>query len=233
MRTGLCLWLLVFSMTIICSCSQDSYEKGEGAYSLLRGDFVEAYVNKDGKVESVTTDDGELLLLKEKQTAKWITTSDSTYRCMLYYNKVKDANGQPLADVLLLGQVPCPEITPLSDFDKEFRSDPVKFESIWMSKSGKYLNMSLQLMTGLTDDTTAVQKLAFVSDTLMAYSDHSRTLFLRLYHDQGGVPEYYSTQAYVSIPTKSIDADSVRISINTYKGMVEKAIRVNNSLNHE
>lgn len=233
MRTGLCLWLLVFCMTIFCSCSQDSYEKGEGVYSLLRGDFVEAYVNKDGKVESVTTDDEELLLLKDKQTAKWITTPDSTYRCILYYNKVKDANGQPLADVLSLGQVPCPVITPLSDLDKEFRSDPVKFESIWMSKSGKYLNMSLQLMTGLTDDTTAVQKLAFVSDTLMVHSDHSRTLFLRLYHDQGGVPEYYSTQAYVSIPTNTIDADSVRISINTYKGMVEKAVRVNNSLDSE
>jgi len=37
------------------------------------------------------------------------------------------------------------------------------------------------------------------------------------------VPEYYSTQVYVSILTSAIPADSVRIKIPTYKGIVEKA----------
>lgn len=226
MRKGVFIWIAALGLAAFLSCGQDAYEKGQGDYSLLRGDFAEAYVNNKGEVESVTTDDGEVLPLVKTLTAKWITTADTAYRCMLYYNKVKGSGGRSLAEVLSIGQVPCPLIRPLSGFDKAFRADPVKFESAWVSRSGKYLNMSLQLMTGFTEDTTAIQQLAFVSDTLLRNPDKTSTLYIRLFHDQGNVPEYYSTQAYVSIPTKSIDADSVRISINTYKGMVEKAFRV-------
>ena len=56
----------------------------------------------------------------------------------------------------------------------------------------------------------------------MTHPDATRTSHLRLYHDQAGVPEYYSTQVYASILTSQIKADSVRISINTYKGPVTK-----------
>ena len=226
MRKRVFIWIAALGLAAFLSCSQDAYEKGQGDYSLLRGDFAEAYVNNKREVESVTTDDGEVLPLVKTLTAKWITTADTTYRCMLYYNKVKGSGGRSMAEVLSIGQVPCPLIKPLSGFDKPFRADPVKFESAWVSRSGKYLNMSLQLMTGFTEDTTAIQQLAFVSDTLLQNPDKTSTLYIRLFHDQGNVPEYYSTQAYVSIPTNSIDADSVRISINTYKGMIEKAFRV-------
>ena len=169
-----CFFLFAFSLFCLTfSCTQDSYEKGEGEYSLMRGDFAEAHINSDKLITSITTDDGELLALKENKKAKWITTADTTYRCMLYYNKVKDASGKLQADVLSIGQVPCPGIHPLSEFDKELRTDPVKFESLWMSRTGKYLNMSLLLMTGSTDDTTAVQQLALVSDTLLRHPDNT------------------------------------------------------------
>ena len=102
------------------------------------------------------------------------------------------------------------------------RTDPVKFESAWMSKSGKYINLSLYLMTGSTTDKDAVQHLAIVQDTVMVNPDQTRTAYLRLFHDQGGIPEYYSTHVYTSILTKEIDADSVSISINTYKTPVVK-----------
>ena len=63
---------------IISSCSQDAYEKGEGRYSLMRGDFAEANVNSSREVTSITTDDGETLPLKPLHTAQWI------YRLSLY-----------------------------------------------------------------------------------------------------------------------------------------------------
>jgi hypothetical protein len=135
---------------------------------------------------------------------------------------VKEDNGKYVADVVSAGQVPCPLITPLSKLETSMRTDPVKFESAWMSKSGKYINLSLYLMTGSTTDKDAVQHLAIVQDTVMVNPDQTRTAYLRLYHDQGGIPEYYSTQVYTSILTKEIDADSVRISINTYKSPVVK-----------
>jgi hypothetical protein len=137
---------------------------------------------------------------------------------------VEQHQGQYAAEVLSMGQVPCVTIKPLSDFDKEFRTDPVKFESIWLSKSGKYLNLYLHLKTGVTEDTSAVHQLAFLTDTLLTYPNGMRTRRLLLHHDQNHVPEYYSTKAYVSIPTSQLDADSAHIIINTYSGKQEKVI---------
>lgn len=216
---AICLFLFVTS-----SCTQDAYEKGEGKYSLMRGDFVEAMVNANLQIVSMTTDDGDQLPLSEPYSAKWITTADTVYRCMLYYNKVEKSQGQYVAEVLSMGQVPCPTVKTFSDFNKEFRTDPVKFESIWLSKSGKYLNLYLQLKTGVTEDTSAVQKLAILTDTIITNPDGKRTHRLLLHHDQNRVPEYYSTKAYISIPTSQIDADSVHISINTYDGYMSKAL---------
>ena len=201
--------------TIISSCSQDAYDKGEGKYSLLRGDFAEAVVNSNQQVTKIVTDDGDELSLTAPYTAKWVSKADTTYRCMLYYNKVDNQ-----AEVVSMGQVPCANIALLSDFDKPLLTDPVKFESTWMSKTGKYLNLSLQLKTGVTDDSTAAQSLAIISDTLVKHADGKQICHLILYHDQGNVPEYYSTKVYLSIPTNRIDADSVRISINSYDGEV-------------
>ena len=207
--------VLTSNLSLLTSCTKDAYEKGEGEYSLLRGDFAEAVVNSNKQVAKIITDDGDEMLVTSPYTAKWIAKADTTYRCMLYYNKVEGK-----AEVVSMGQVPCAAIVPLSKFEKELKTDPVKFESTWMSKTGRYLNLSIQVKSGVTDDTTAVQSLAIVSDTLITHSDGKQIRNLILHHDQGNVPEYYSTQVYVSIPTNRIDADSVRISINSYDGEV-------------
>lgn len=207
---------------LVTSCTTDSYEKGEGKYSLMQGDFVEAKVNAQRQIVSFSTDDGEKYDLSEPYTDKWIKTADTLYRCMLYYNKVENKK----AELVSIGEVPCPRILKLAELKKEFRTDPVKFESMWLSKSGKYLNLYLQLKTGVTDDTTAVQQLAFISDTLIVNPDQTTIRHITLHHDQNKVPEYYSTKAYVSLLTDSIAADSIRISINTYTGLVSKKMLI-------
>jgi hypothetical protein len=110
----------------------------------MRGDFAQANVNSNCEVISITTDEGETLPLQTYHTAKWIARPDTIYRCMLYYNKVKANDGKPMAEVISLGRVHCLQITPLSEFE-DYKVDPVKFESLWKSKSGKYLNLHLQL----------------------------------------------------------------------------------------
>ncbi|MBO4721054.1 MAG: hypothetical protein J5658_14475 [Prevotella sp.] len=219
--------LIILSLTFspshfLTSCTQDAYEKGEGKYSLMRADFVEAHANGQKEIDRITTDDGDQFAITKTFTTKWVTTADSTYRCILYYNKVEEGSGKFTAEPLSIGLVPCPKITPISELNKEMKTDPVKFESAWLSKTGKYLNLSLYLMTGTADDEDATQTLHVVQDTIMTNTDATRTCFLRLYHDQGGIPEYYSSQVYASILTSQIDADSVRISINSYKGEVTK-----------
>ena len=208
---------------LICSCTQDAYDKGDGPYSLIRADFVEAHTNSQKQVDYVVTDDGEKYALQEPLTAKWITKVDTLYRCVFYYDKIAEGNGNMVAKVRSIGQVPCPVIVTKAKLDKEMKTDPVKFESAWISKSGKYLNLSLYLMTGTTTQEDAAHHLAIVQDTVMVNPDQTRTAHLSLFHDQGGIPEYYSTQVYTSILTKEIDADSVRININTYKGELTKS----------
>lgn len=217
------LYLLTFlPFYLSMSCTQDAYDKGEGEYSLLRADFVEAHTNSQKQVDYVVTDNGEKFPMVETFTTKWITKADTLYRCVFYYNKVEQGKGTYAAEVVSVGQVPCPVVTPLSELEVVMKTDPVKFESAWMSKTGKYINLSLYLMTGSTDDEDATHHLGVVQDTVMVNPDQTRTSYLRFFHDQSGIPEYYSTQVYASILTKSIDADSVRISINTYKGIVTK-----------
>ena len=207
---------------LISSCTTDSYEKGDGKYSLMQGDFVEAKVNAQRQIVSFSTDDGDEFDLSEPYTDKWIKTPDTLYRCMIYYNKVENKK----AELVSIGEVPCPRILTLAEFKKDLRTDPVKFESMWLSKSGKYLNLYLQLKTGVTDDTTAIQQLAFISDTLIVNPNQTTIRHITLHHDQNKVPEYYSTKAYVSLLTDSIAADSIRISINTYTGLVSKKMPI-------
>jgi hypothetical protein len=223
------LVIIIFNLQFLIynsSCTQDAYNKGEGEYSLLRGDFVEAHTNGQKQVDYIITDDGEQLPMTKTYSAKWITTADSLYRCVLYYNKVKDEHGRETAEPVSMGQVPCPKIMPFSELDKDMKTDPVKFESAWMSKTGKYINLSFALKTGTTGDDKAIHTLRVVQDTILTNPDGTSTSYLRLYHDQGGVPDYYSTQVYASLITSEILADSACISINTYKGIVTKAFQI-------
>jgi hypothetical protein len=192
----------------------------------MRGDFAEMHIGSDKKANAITTDDGDLLPLKDLYSSQWISTADTTYRCILYYNKVKGTDGKMSAEIISAGQVPCVQVKPLKKFEGEVHTDPVKFESIWMSKTGKYLNLSLQLMIGQTDDTTAIHQLGLLSDTLIVNPNGKRTLHVFLNHDQGKVPEYYSTQVYMSVQASTLDADSVSFKINTYSGIVEKTLSI-------
>ena len=167
------IFILFLLSTMISSCTQDAYDKGEGKYSQMRGDFVEAQIDASKQIVSITTDDDEMLPLVNPYSANWITKGDTLYRCMLYYNKVETAKGKYAAEVLSVGQVPCPSLKHWADFKEKYRTDPVKFESLWLSKSGKYLNLYMLLKTGVTEDTTAVHRLAFISDTIMVNNDES------------------------------------------------------------
>ena len=46
-RWGILSLLITFHFSLLTSCTRDAYEKGEGAYSLMRGDFAEANVNSN------------------------------------------------------------------------------------------------------------------------------------------------------------------------------------------
>lgn len=93
--------LLYTFLLLLFSCETDSYEKGQGKYSLMRADFAELTVNSQQQGVGFVTDEGEQLALANPLTASWITRPDTTYRAIVYYNKVE--NGR--AEIVSLGRM--------------------------------------------------------------------------------------------------------------------------------
>ena len=95
-----------------------------------------------------------------------------------------------------------------------------------MSTNRKYLNLGIRLMVGSTSDTEAMHLVGIHQIDQKTYLNGKKTTHLQFYHDQNGVPEYYSLRTYFSIPTEGLTSDSVRITINTYDGVTEKVFPI-------
>ena len=215
--------------SLFTSCSQDNYDKGEGEYSQMIADFVEAGVGNDKLIDYVVTDNGDSLLAYPRFTIKSIETADTVYRAILYYNCVKNDKGQDAVEAIGLSLVPTLIPFPAEDGRDTTHLgaeglDPVKFESIWLARNKRYVNVSIILKTGQPDTEDARQTITLVADSVQTYTDGRRTLCCKLGHDQGGVPEYYSLQRYFSIPVSRIGADTLRLSISTYEGPIVKVL---------
>lgn len=208
---------------VLAGCSSDGYDSGDGRYSYLRADFVDMHAGAGKYVDYVVTDDGERLSVNPPFTLSWITTPDSVYRALLYYNLDSDESGNAVARALSVEYVPVLDIVPEWQVGN-VPVDPVTFESAWLSADGKYLNMCILLKSGTADDDGAMHTIGIVGEQTVTTADGGNCIVLRLLHDQGGVPEYYSVRKYLSIRTSDIDADAVKIKINTYSGETEKMI---------
>ena len=213
---------VVAVVALLPACSSDSYESGMGTYSLTRADFVEVHSVAPRTADYAVTDDGERLVLTAPKTADWLTKGDTIYRAVMYYNLQADGR----AEVVSLASVPVLRGKPREEFEEGVMTDPVRFESLWMSASGRYVNVGFYLKNGAAEDSQALHTIGVVDEGTAENADGTRTAVYRLYHDQGGVPEYYSTRYYVSIPCGTIDADSVRLLINTYDGETERVTAV-------
>ena len=49
-RVLLCAAFFTLHSSLFTSCEQDNYDKGEGEYSLMRADFVEAHVGSEAEI---------------------------------------------------------------------------------------------------------------------------------------------------------------------------------------
>lgn len=206
-----------FSLFLLSSCSDDTYDKGDGEYSLLRADFVEAHVRADKRVDYVLTDDGDSLCTNPPFTVSWISTSDTVYRALLYYNlKEGEVDGYSMSQVLV------PEIKTPKRLGS-VKTAPVHLQSMWRARTGRYLNLRLRVMTGEADgDKMQPQVFGCVRDTLITHDDGRSALHLRLYHDQSGQPEYYSRELYLSVPLTGVQADTIVFGVQTYDSLVTK-----------
>ncbi|MCR5131732.1 MAG: hypothetical protein K6C10_09785 [Prevotella sp.] len=223
-------WILMLTAIALAACTSENYDSGDGKYSYMRADFVDAHFAAEKVADYVLTDDGERIAFSEPFEVSWGSKADTLYRALLYYDCQPD-NYKPISlkYVYVLWPKEGASI-------KNPAFDPVEFESAWLSKCQRtdlstilsegrqeekityYLNVSFLVKTGQPDDEKARQTIGIMGDET---SDGS--FRLTLLHDQGAIPEYYSNRAYVSIPlTDSQLAKPLSLIINTYDGLVEK-----------
>lgn len=225
-------FVLFVSFEVMVSCTNDAYETGDSKYSYLRTDFVEAMTNKDGQMTWVVRDDGTMMNLSPTISVSWASVPDTTYRALLYYNIDKDydetgihntqAVPQVTVEPVSVGRVYVLEPEPRSD-TLAVKTDPVHFQSSWISHNNSYANISVALMTGVADSVDARQSIGMVCDTITENPSGSHTYYYRFAHDQGNVPEYYKSTIYISIPIKKMTVgDIIRLSLNTYSGIINR-----------
>ena len=213
---------LIIGLVVLCvACQHDYYDKGTGPYSLMQAELVEAYAATPQQLSRVVSDQGELLTLVPPIEAQWATKTDTAYRALLYYNKVEGG-----AEPVSCSQVATAVILPLDSFKKGVRQDPVRFESAWVSKSGRYLNTTLYLITGEAPTKDDHHLMAIADDSLAVNADSTRTQRLRLYHHRGNMPEHYSQRALISIPLHNVHADSIAFTVQTYDGPVTRRMSI-------
>ena len=215
--------LLMMALSVV-ACTKDS-DKGDGENSYLCGDFVDAHAGNNLKIDYVETDRNERFYVSAPFTRSSIKKSDSFYRGVFYY---KRKNNEEVVEPVSFMEVGVAGVIPIDTLTKKkpMKTDPLYLEAMWVGKNMKYLNAELSLKVGTSENKSAVHNIAVIGDSIVKHADNTKTLYLRLYHDQGGVPEYYSQRAFLSVPLQKLGVDSIHFEVNTYDGIVRKTLFV-------
>ncbi len=204
----------VLATAAICACQIDSYDNGDTRLSYLTAEMVDMHTVAAQQVDYAITDGQQRLTFTTPFACAWAAKPDTIYRALLYYDS-RDEASKPLS------ATPAWVLTPMTT-EKTYLTDPVKLESAWVAANKCYLNLRLGLMTG-QDGVSTKQTIGLVQRRIVAHANGITTHYLELSHDQNKVPQYYTTSIFTSIPAKLFSAgDTIRLSINTYQGPIEK-----------
>lgn len=213
---------ILLLMVVLAACTSDAYETGDTSLSYMRADMVDVRV-VDKAVKSIVMDDdtslpftSSLVISNAKEGV------DTTYRMMLYYNKVEKA------PIEMLSNQPVMVFSTSGKADGEARkTHPLTLTSAWVSENGKYVNLSLGLKMGAKDENVK-QKIGVVQDSVKLLENGNNHYFLTLCHDQNDIPQFYTQQQYVSISLRDCKVgDVISVDVNTYEGRVQRSFEKN------
>lgn len=208
-------------VALLVACTNDPYTSGDSPYSYLRAEMADLHV-KNTSITDIMTDAGESIVLTNMTVSEKMARPDTTYRYLLYYNKVEGKR-----EVSLVNNRPVDMLQPCSA-DKIFFADkdPLSLVSAWKSANGKYLNLCLGLKTGYADDADFKQMLALCLESTAVAEDGHTVYTLSIWHDQAGQPEFYTEEVYCSIPLSDFsEGDELQLKFNTYQGVIVKSFR--------
>ena len=246
MKTLPCVAAAATAMTLAAAlmtgCTSDQYDSGDGKYSYLRSDFAIVCTDAQSRMGSFTTDERQTWTADGSPKVSWMTTPDSTYRALVYYAAPSDADGDitnggyinggsteatsslKAVKIFAVQNVLCPEIKRWHS-DKDMKTDPVKLEAMWLSTDRKYVNITFDVKTGSTTSDAEGQSIGATLREVVANANGTHTAHITLCHDQGGVPQYYSSRQYASLAVSQMqEADTAVVTVNTYDGVVKRTV---------
>ncbi len=209
-------WLVLFT-----GCTTDAYDKGDGTYSGLQAELADVSITADGSATGFVTDNDIHYTFDTPVQVAWAKDVDSTYRAAVYFEDL----GNGTAQCLSLGRVPT--LRPVEHWKMSVKADdPVGYESIWPAGNGRYVNLTLLLKSG-EDGSDKLHSIALAQDTVISHVNGCHTAHYRLYHDQNGLPQYYTDRYYVSILLPdTTQLDTVVLQMNTTAGTMRRTIPV-------
>ncbi len=218
--------LAVLIIAISPSCTHESYETGDGDLSYYQQQWANLTI-QNNILTGITLDDNSTLLPPDNLSISTSGASDTIVRCVIGYTQ--QSATQPIT-LYSATAVRIPNLLERND-TTEVTTDPLKLNSIFSSGSGKYINLSLGIMTGNDHDEDQLQTLYVTLDSLSTHN--AGAMYLTLCHDQNDVPQYYTQTVYLTIlPHVSMEdshgqatdyaPDTVNITIPTYEGEVTK-----------
>lgn len=216
---------LAILSAVAVACTSETYDTGDGSLSYMRADFAELITNSSALIEEAVTDDDIRLTLDKPVKVSWATAPDSAYRALLYYKEVESGAVTPITAAAVL----VPAVRMASDV-KEYRTDPLQFDSAWRSRNDRYINLGLTVRAGSEAGSDAKQEIGIVCRGVVTREDGTREARLTLSHNQNGMPQYYSVRTWISIPVSSVpgglrEGDGIVIEINTYDGIIYRTVR--------
>lgn len=203
---------------LMASCGDDD----SSPYPNLTAEICDLHTASPKVADGGVTDNGATLRFRAPLPVEWATTADSTYRALLYYNKVSDAETvEPLRADRVLVLLPTP-----ADKAKEWSQsrDPLALGTIWVAKDRRYLNMQISVKSGTAAESTARHTIGLVADTVTTGDGGHRNFHYRLCHSQNGIPAFYSVEAYLSIPLSDLSSrDTLTLTLRTWEDNVTLA----------
>lgn len=220
MRTRYAIILLLL-LSSFCACS-DSNNQNQGDYPSLCAEFGVVHTNSDGQIFEATLDTGEHFYADSPVEVKWAATPDTLCRALVYHYPIT----KDIAEFRFFDRVLQVTPSPLKEGEQMYE-DPVEWISSWVSPNKAFLNLCINIKAGVNaEGELEPQRLGLVLDN--STDDESKVHYVRLFHEQRSVPEYYTFPTYISIPLGDLIkvGDIVDFTVNTYKGVEHRQIAV-------
>lgn len=216
------LLIALIGTITLTACTNEAYQTGDSALSYLTTEFVEAHTNGDAIITYGITDKGDSIPFSKPIKPSWAKQPDSLYRCLLFYK-----NQDIAKQVIILSRLSVLRIGLPHDKDAVHATDPLGFESGWVSENKKYLNLCVAIKTSKPNEDGTRHQLSVVCNDVKQFSGGTKTYYLELKHNRNNISEYYTQKVYLSIPIHYIEAGStIKMNINTYQGVIEKEFRL-------